>query len=268
MTEIWTQPYYPFTDALARLRVPAAVISPDYFPIAIDTHMFTRRAPVDVDALPGLREMKARFDFVAFHPSRLMMKVHPALKAAGLWKNNDALFQGFARFVRQEGVRRAGLVLIERSISPDVLLAKQMIASLGLEEHVAWLKPPRHEGFTRHEMISLYSMSDVVADEFSTGWFGSVVLESCALECAVIGYIDEAPIKRLYPWHPVVAARTPEDIEAALLRLYRNPEDCRRQGALGRRWVSEFHAGDHLSRVYAEGIRRLAAGPSGRKTPR
>jgi hypothetical protein len=67
--------------------------------------------------------------------------------------------------------------LIDRGASPDVDQAKDIVRQLGIEQYVQWLKGPHPYGFDRAELLPLYSVADVVVDEFGIGWFGSVVIE-------------------------------------------------------------------------------------------
>jgi glycosyltransferase involved in cell wall biosynthesis len=262
--EIWAPGFAPFSDALQALSVEPGRVSRAYFPLVIDLERFQRQPAARRDPRLFVREVVDRFDFVVFHPSRLMIRDLPELKATGQWKRNEVLFQGFATFLKQSGARRAGLVMPDRTDSPDVDLAKQIIASLGIQDHVLWLKPPRPFGFTREELVPLYSVSDVAADDFGVGWFGSVVLEALACRCPVVTYVDERMMSQLYPWHPLFSARSPDAVAQALETLYRDPTKRGEKAEAGRKWVEEFHSEEAAARAYASHIRglrsRLAAG--------
>jgi glycosyltransferase involved in cell wall biosynthesis len=123
---------------------------------------------------------------------------------------------------------------------------------------VLWLEPPRPEGFTRHELVQLYRVSDVVADDFGIGWFGAVALEGLATERPVVTYIDDAVMSTLYPWHPMVSARTAADVADRLTELARDPELRREIGTEGRRWVEAFHSHDKAGEIYVSQILALA----------
>lgn len=261
MTEIWTQPFAPYMAALSHLGIPAddRRIAPAYFPLIIDTDMFRFDPAAAAD--PMVADIKARCDFILFHPSRLMIQDAPALRRSGQWKQNDLLFRGFAAFLRRlppEQAARAALVMPDRTLSNDVPLAKRMISEMGLDANVVWLKAQRPQGFTRHELIKLYSAADGVADDFGAGWFGSVVLEGASIGRPILSYIDEAPMRQLYDWHPILSAHTEEGIAQHLYQLHQNPAYKAEVGARGRAWIEAFHAEAAASSIYVQRIYEIA----------
>jgi glycosyltransferase involved in cell wall biosynthesis len=258
--EIWAPPYRPYLRALERLHVPTERLGTDYLPVAIDTRRFRFDPVAKQDPSPVARDLTNGSDFVVFHPSRLMIRSRSARqREVGNWKKNDILLRGFALFARSGSARAPVLGLIDRTASPDVALAKVLVAELGIADQARWLVAPRHGGFLRHELLELYSASDVVADDFGVGWFGGVTLEGLAIERPVLQYIDEDMMSRLYPWHPIVSARTPDDVAEALEKLFVDPEARVALGARGRDWVEEFHSYDAAAKRYASAIRRVTA---------
>jgi hypothetical protein len=239
---IVTQPFKPFLDSLSQLGIPTGRIAGTTSLLSLDTDRF-RRLPAEQIGMQGMQAERLRqSDFVIFHPSRMMIRDTAVLRATGQWKANDSLLRGYADFVSRHSAKRPLLALIDRVHSFDIDLAKAEIRRLGIEEHVIWLKGPSQEGFARHELIELYSLSHVVADDFGAGWFGSVALEACATECAVLTYVDEQAMRAMYPWHPFVNARTPEEIAEQLDLLAREPALRLQAGRRGRSWAIEFHA--------------------------
>jgi glycosyltransferase involved in cell wall biosynthesis len=214
----------------------------------------------NLDPSPAARQLADGSDFVVFHPSRLMMRKRTARqREIGNWKKNDILLRGFALFARSGSARAPVLGLIDRTASPDVALAKDLVSELGISDRVRWLVAPRHGGFLRHELIEFYSASDIVTDDFGVGWFGGVTLEGLAIERPVIQYIDEDVMRQLYPWHPIVSARTPEDVAEALERLFVDPDERAALGVRGREWIEEFHSHEAAAERYASAIRRAVA---------
>ncbi len=176
---------------------------------------------VDVGAadVPALDELPAEVVSVAarmraaelavFHPSSLRFRVSDAQRRAGQWKGNDRLIEGFAAFVHGRSTD-AVLVMPEILSAADLPLAREIVAQLGIEDHVLWALPPRPEGFTRPEMLALYDACDVVADEFAAGWFGYVALEGLAVGRPVITHLDAGGMAQLYPdGHPFVTCGEP-----------------------------------------------------------
>ena len=256
-TEIWTQPYSPYTQALGELSISPDRISPMYFPLIIDTERFKfdKNAKYNMDS--NIQQIISNHDFIVFHPSRLLIQNHPYLKASGKWKQNDLLFRGFAKLLRRCGHRRPVLVMPDRTKSDDIALGKRIIKEMGLERHVLWIKPPHPEGFTRDQLIPLYSVADVVADDFGIGWFGSVVLEACAISRPVVTHIDENVMSRLYPWHPILSANTEEGIANHLMNLCLDEKYKHHIGQKGREWIRAFHSIESCSSVYVKRISEL-----------
>ena len=258
VSQIWTQPFAPFQTALRRLGVPPEKVVSAYFPIMIDTSLYRSDPAATRLPDPDIRHLVDEHDFILFHPSRLMIDAAPALVDAGQWKGNDRLIEGFARFAAANPQARPALVMVDGSLSPDRAAAKQLVASLGIEPRVRWLQPPHEYGFERAQLLPLYSIADAVADDFGVGWFGSVVVEGLSMGRPVLCYVDERVMASLYPWHPILTPRTPDEIAACLTELYRDPAERERRGALGRRWVEEFHAMDRAAERYAAQIAALS----------
>lgn len=255
-TEIWTQPFYPFVRAINDLGIPESRVSNRYFPIIINVESFHNGHEKYIQPTPSrwAQEMTSRFDFVLFHPSRLIIRDTEALRMTGTWKANDRLIRGFAEFVRKCPEARAGLVLIDRPNSLDAWIARDLIAALGIQESVLWLKPPRNLGFNREELIELYAASDVVGDDFGAGWFGSVVVEGLASCRPVISYVDEPAMSKLYPWHPLVSVREPEQIAASLKKLWQDKSYRYDLGVKGRQWAETYHSPAGGGRIYVDRI--------------
>jgi len=252
--EIWTQPFAPFVAALEALGIPETKVTNVYFPVLVDTERLKPVSDVTRGSSPGVREVTEKFDFVVFHPSRMMIDDRPALRASGQWKRNDLLIQAFAAFATQPGRERAGLVMIDRPAGPDINRAKELIRELQIEKQVLWLRPEHGYGFTRDQLISLYSVADVVADDFGVGWFGSIVLEALSIGKPVISHVDAEVMVQLYPWHPILSECSVEGIAAVLTRLATDRSFHSTLSARGREWIEEFHSEANAGRIYVRQV--------------
>ena len=254
--EVWTQPFAPYRLAVSYLGLPGHQVSNTYFPLVIDTKKFVARpAEAVVRSAMNLREA---YDFIVFHPSRMMILSDASRRDTGDWKANDRLIMGFALFVKNNPGVKAALVLVDRIVSRDIDIARRLVQELGIESSVVWLPPPRPGGFSREELIDFYSVSDVVADDFGSGWFGSVTLEALAVGIPVVSFIDEVAMGMMYPEHPIQNAQTESEIGALLERLVRDPayrQDC---GQRGRRWIETYHSDGAAGAVYARHFKQLA----------
>lgn len=256
-TEIWSQPFRPFRLAIDRLGLRPERVSPDYFPYGVDGAAFADDDTLVTD--PVARTLRADHDFILFHPSRLMISAEPALRDAGQWKRNDLLLRAFARLVASGATRRPVLLMPDRTDSPDVAAARVLVRELGIEDSVVWLRPPRSNGYTRSELVHYYRIADVVADDFGAGWFGAVALETLAAGRPLVTHVDEAAMRILYPWHPMLSVATEDGVVDALLSLARDPVRRREIGLRGRVWIREFHTGDAIADRYlrnVEGVTR------------
>jgi glycosyltransferase involved in cell wall biosynthesis len=253
--EIWTHPFAPFQTSLRRI-VTSEHIARGYFQGVVDMNRFSPDGhPHDKDG--AVAAVKSRFDFVVFHPTRMMLRDGQVFRETGQWKRNDVLFRAFAKFVHETQPVRAGLVMIDRAGSFDVAEAKRMIQELGISDHVLWLQPPRSDGFTRDELIDLYSISDVVADQFGAGFFGYVVLEGLSLRRPVLSVVDASVMDAHYAWHPILSSDSVDGNASFLARLYREPQWRDAIGADGRRWVGEYHSFDAARRTYGQRLREI-----------
>lgn len=248
--EIWTQPFSPFKNALQRLGVDESRIMDKYFPLIIDSSLFSFDAHAHQSTESNIRAILDNYKFVVFHPSRLMINPHAELKEAGQWKQNDLLFKSFADLVIKHGHTDAVLVMPDREVSPDVITAKRLIQELRIERNVVWIKGDKKDGFTRNELVKFYSIADVVADDFGIGWFGAVVLEGLSVGKPVLSYVDDAVMNLLYPWHPLLSDNTREGNVKLLKKLYMDRDFRNEQGKRGREWIEQFHSKENASRLY------------------
>jgi glycosyltransferase involved in cell wall biosynthesis len=257
-TEIWIQPFAPYVNGLKPLGIEQERMLPIYFPLIINMEKFKCDEKASDSQDENIRKIVNNYKFVLFHPSRILIKADPWLKAVGEWKQNELLFQGFAKFLQQSQSKDSVLVMIDSTLSPDLALAKEIIKDLGIEKNVLWIKPPRPMGFTHDELIQFYSIADVVADDFGIGWFGSIALETLSISRPLISYIDEQVMQRLYPWHPILSAKSPDEIARHLMDLYTNTEYKSKIGNQGRQWIEEFHSTHNASKIYVKRIKEVA----------
>lgn len=255
----WTQPFWPFTESLKELDIAEEKI--EYlFRVVIDTDTVSYNKNAHTRINSEIQASLSKFRFVILHPSRLIIKRNEALISSGQWKQNDLLFKGFAAFLaKNTSVNDACLVMPDRIYSPDKQLAKQIIADLGMNDSVVWIRGRSDEGFTKTEMIDLYSISDLVVDEFGIGWFGSIVLEGLACEKPVICHVDEDSMRKMYPWHPIISVNTVEDIASEIEILYYSQERRDKLGKQGRAWVMENHSLEKIAILYQEHLDKLCS---------
>lgn len=239
-SQIWTQPFRPFLDALDRLNVDPRRIADIYFPLIVDTDLFR---PDPVDPPSWAKALVPDSDFVVFHPSRLVLDESPLMLRSGQTKGSGQLLEGFAAFTKTGSAKRPVLLLPDNPSSPGRQEALERIAKLGIEDSVVWAEPQRSEGFTRTEMVHLYANADVTVNEFGAGWFGWVALESMSCEVPVISRIDASGIAKLYGTdHPWTHAQDASELTDRLAEFATDRPALAALGRQSREWISRHHA--------------------------
>lgn len=253
--KILTQPFFPFANALKELNIAKEQISKCYFPILINTNAVAYRENAAGEIDPHNKKLLEPFRFIIFHPSRIMLDTSKASYDAGQQKGNDNLLKGFAIFIKKHNIKDACIAMPDRVYSPDIPKAKKIVDELGIKDNIVWLKPPVPQGFTRSELTNFYSISHIVADEFATGWFGSVVVEGMACKKPTFCYVDETVMKQLYPWHPIISVKDPEDIAAQLAQFYFDEAKRTAHGEISREWAVKFHSITQGTEIYIDNFK-------------
>jgi glycosyltransferase involved in cell wall biosynthesis len=255
-SKILSQPFSPFVKALKKLNIKDGKVSNCYFPILMDLDVVKKNENALEEIDDFNKSLLAPYRFVIFHPSRIALEQSDALIDSGQWKGNDNLFRALAVFIKKYKVKDICIAMPDRIYSGDRDKAKEIISDLGIQENIIWLKPPTPEGFPRLQLMNLYSIADVVADEFATGWFGSIVVEGAACGKPVLCYVNEEVMTKLYPWHPIISVKQPEAIAERIAELYFNPEKAKLLGESSRKWATEFHSIKEGTRIYINNFKR------------
>ncbi|MEE9572399.1 MAG: glycosyltransferase, partial [Candidatus Neomarinimicrobiota bacterium] len=185
-------------------------------------------------------------DFVVFHPSRQHWEEqrHPDWE-----KGNDIFIKGFARFVNKVNPR-AGAVFVEWGKS--VVDSKRLIEELGIANRVIWIEPQPNR-----KMIRYIYATDLLADQFYLGAFGSTMPKALACGKPAMIYLDN----NIHEWcfeelPPVINAKTPEEVYVGLAKVYTDKEWAVQLADKGRSWYSKYHSNkiilEKLLTVYKE----------------
>lgn len=259
--KIITQPFFPFVHAIRKLKIPASRIAESYFPIIIDTKRFVFRPDGYRDLNKDIQEQLCKYPFKIFHPSRVIINAHPHLIETGQCKKNDLLVRSFAEFIGRNGIRDAGLYLVEFNQGRDkgIVELKKLIEKLGIAEYVIWLKPGNSKGFTRNDLVNIYSCCDMVADDFGAGWFGSICVEGFSCSKPVLSYVDEDAMRKIYRWHPFLSSNTIEGNVSFIRQCYSDKGFSKKQGEMGRRWALEYHSPENAGKLYVKEFEKLVA---------
>jgi glycosyltransferase involved in cell wall biosynthesis len=189
---------------------------------------------VDPRALEIRNSLESEFgaDFIIFHPARQHWteERHPDWE-----KGNDLLIKAFARYVKE--VNSAGLAIFV-DWGASVSESKALIKSLGIEGRVVWIEP-----LPNREMIRYIHASDVVADQFFLGAFGSTMPKAMACKKTVLIYIDESIHEWCFPeMPPILNSRTEEEIYFQLKKVYLDNDFYKKICEQGYQWYLKFHS--------------------------
>jgi len=183
-------------------------------------------------------------DFIVFHPSRQHWEPrrHPDWE-----KGNDILIRGFADFIRNTA-SHAGAIFVDWGQKVDE--SRKLLEELGIGHHVKWIAP-----LPNRRMINYIRASDVVADQFFLGAFGSLTPKALLHECPVMLHLDEERHRWCFPeMPPVINVNTPEGVCEGLTRLYN--DEGYRQDLIhnGSAWYHRYHSNDVISTTLTRAI--------------
>ncbi len=203
---------------------------------------------IDERALSVRESLKSEYnsDFIIFHPSRhhWSEERHPDWE-----KGNDFLIKAFAKFIKE--VNSQGLIIFV-DWGACVNESKLLLKDLGIEDRVKWIKP-----LPNREMIRYIHASEIVADQFFLGAFGSTMPKALACKKAALIYIDES----IHEWcfsemPPVLNAQTENEIFLQLEKSYKDNDFYKKICEDGYQWYLKFHSNklilDKTLNVYRE----------------
>ncbi|MDP4092260.1 MAG: glycosyltransferase [Bacillota bacterium] len=183
-------------------------------------------------------------DFIIFHPSRQHWEEqrHPDWE-----KGNDIFIKGFAEFIKCVNPRGAAILV---DWGAKVEQSKELLVKLGVANRVKWIKP-----LPNRMMIRYIRATDMLADQFYLGAFGSTMPKALACGKPSMLYLDCS----LHRWcfeemPPVLNTRTEQDVFSELKKLYLNSEWRSKLCKDGLAWYEKYHSNkviqDTLLNVY------------------
>lgn len=182
--------------------------------------------------------------------------VRPPEVPADRWrlatKHNDYLLRGFAAYTRRRAEGRPLLLLFD--YGKDTAATRELVDELGIGESVIWMPC-----CNRREILELLRRVDVCAAEFmEQGIWGGTAWEALAVGRPVLQSVNFTPEDYCalagHDLPPLLAVRSPEDVERHLLRLHDSPEDAAAFGSAGEVWFQRYQ-GRALAARYLELIR-------------
>ena len=211
--------------------------------------------PVNEDIMVESESMELRkalreeldSDFIIFHPPRQ----HWEAKRDPNWeKGNDFLIRGMAKFIREVNPRAAAIFIDWGKKVPE---SKALLKELGIENRVKWIRP-----LPNVQMIKYVKATDLLADQFYLGAFGSTMPKALLHGAPAMIYLDEDRHKWCFPeMPPVLNVQDPEDICAALTRVYQDREFREKLIADGKRWYMKYHSNRVIAERFVSVFKRI-----------
>jgi glycosyltransferase involved in cell wall biosynthesis len=214
--------------------------------------LYLEAAPKGTEVLPPavrvvLERMRSSELVVFSHVAHIWKNLPVPQYMGGFGKRNNWLVEGFSQFLATSPDRDALLCLVE--YGPDVAETKQLIAELGVEEHVVWL--PQMQ---RRELMLVLRHVDIGGSEFAEMYWGGCGWEFLASGVPMLHQLrdldryesDELPLP------PFFNVESPADI-AEVLRSH-DRASLREMGSRCRQWFQRFQ-GAELAGKYAEILR-------------
>jgi glycosyl transferase family 1 len=202
-----------------------------------------------VVAAPAPRSLRQQLcdelqsDFLVFHPARQHWESqrHPSWE-----KGNDIFLKGFARFVKTARPRAAAVLV---DWGKTVAQSRALIEELGIADRIRWIKPQNAAG-----MAAYIQASDVLADQFFLGAWGSTMPRALYLGTPAMIYVNESIHRWCFPeMPPVVNTESVEAVHAALCRLV--DETYRREiSVAGRAWYDKYHSNTVITECFSRAI--------------
>jgi glycosyltransferase involved in cell wall biosynthesis len=158
------------------------------------------------------------------------------------WKGSDRMLRGFALAVSA----REDAVLVCAGWGSDLERSRMLVSTLGIDDRVRFLPC----ALSKRRLLRYFRAADVVADQFTLGWYGGSTFDAMSCAKPVLVHIDvERYGEDIEEAPPVANVSTPDEIASALRRLLTNAEERQQLGAAARRYVLARHGDGLLDRL-------------------
>lgn len=191
---------------------------------------------------------KTKSDFIVFHPPRQHWESarHPDWE-----KGNDIFIRGFAKFVNEVN-NNAAAVFVDWGKS--VTDSKILLEELGVSDRVLWIRPQPNISMLRY-----INATDLLADQFYLGAFGSTMPKALACGKPAMLYLNEKIHEWCFPeMPPIINAKVEEDVFQGLKKLYLDSEWKKKIEADSLSWYEKYHSNERIRKsllsVYKEAL--------------
>lgn len=167
--------------------------------------------------------------FIVFHP------------ASHIWdvKGNDKLIRGFSYFVKNNP--NSILIVINHGV--DVGKSHELVKSLGIENKVRFIN-----ALNSTELLRLYNLSDVIADQFIYHGIGGIGMEAFCCEKPLLVSCHQSAYNNLIPESPPAVNATTSSEVCEQLEYLKDRIVRQDVGKRGRQWMEKYLAPEIISR--------------------
>jgi len=215
-----------------------------------NSEFFLPMVPIDTDKYskrntPELADLRASFNcrWLFLHPSRQEWQ-----RDIPDNKGNQRLFKAFASFIKTGA--SAKLIAFEKG--NDTEQSKQLCSNLGITDKVIWLKQSNKE-----ILIELYSISDIVFDQFNIGSPGLITWESLSIGVPTFVYMNQDWNSCCDELPPVINVQTENELLKEIIRLTSDPEELKELGRRSREWIIKYFHWEKVIDQYIEYYQRI-----------
>lgn len=118
-------------------------------------------------------------------------------------KGNDIIIKGISNFIKKHPAAIDRVVFFNKG--PDLQMAKDLCAKLGIDQYVDWLNP-----VPMTDLIDIYKKSDVCFDQVGDHWVSAIGAYALLMGKPTIANSEK--LKIVFSEDPILAAKTPEQI--------------------------------------------------------
>lgn len=191
-----------------------------FIPFAIDPEKYK---PINSIELRS-QYVKNSDDIILFCPSRQVWRE----------KGNDKIIRAYSKFTKD--FPNSKFIMVEWS--EDEENSKKLVNSLGLSEHMVWIKP-----VPKNRLIEYYNAADIVLDQFVLGSWGTSTPEAMSCGKPVLMFYKKEFIMRAFGEEPpILNSFTEDEICSNLIKLVKNPEFRNEIGQKSREWIKKTHS--------------------------
>jgi len=199
-----------------------------FIPFAIDPEKYK---PINSKELRS-QYVKNSDDIILFCPSRQIWRE----------KGNDKIIRAYSKFTKD--FPNSKFIMVEWS--EDEENSKKLVNSLGLSEHMVWIKP-----VPKNRLIEYYNAADIVLDQFVLGSWGTSTPEAMSCGKPVLMYYKKEFIMRAFGEEPpILNSFTEDEICSNLMKLVKNAEFRKEIGKKSREWIKKTHAPQKVAQMH------------------